>query len=995
MWERSVHEPTELARGGFAQRLGWYLEALGGASCSGPAVWWRLQFPYRASQVRHRGGATNVPTPGFVTRDDDGGDHGAAEPWVDCPRRKHLHAADPLGPVVAHGATEAPGFRSGLLRPGEDRLFRRASLQLDPFGENFFLGGLTLPNPNPSREELARFVELAVRLSGKRLPAGPLITAQRQASDEEGERRIWDVAFVHEGVRVTPAGCQLSAPLRQAFPAALSCRVPPGNSPLTFDRFEISDSEAIQRSVAVSQVHALIADVQRLYVVREAVRVGAGAEGRFYVVHFDGRREVLTVLDALGQVVASGPNERSFAFTGYEPDYLDGLKKVQTQIEVGDGQTALDTAFLDPTKVSCITPDGGQLYPTGFAICRNDMLVEPSLIPLQPQVAPRSDDDYTNPANAPVPVNVQPDPLGPQILLLNQVHGVGPIHGALNDVTVRPALSVPPAPWDAYLRTNVISEQPIGPSHHSELQAFHNAGKLQKFYATFDSRFEVLFQDRFRTSITVHWRPVFTGDDPVATTDFNNAKAGRFTIKFADARPVVNSQPASYALDATSDRSLFAHEYHHHIQESLAKDEGWNLVPNPAGDPDELFPGECPASQPCKRRFVVLEGLADGFAALEVRRGLLAPIFASTEPLGSLLSGCDNKSAYGSGNIGAGARSLCNKRAFGFWKEVEPTGGDTNACTWPSFEAGQFHTDRRLVVGGAMFGYERRFFDAGIGSAIPARHLLEAERTLQFTADGEVKYFGGLLSYLRSSPFAGLRRYEYTARSAFIEKGIFPPGVHFLAALATGDVDARPLVRCNTSECSAASALNLAALTLTMSGPLDWSSTAQAPEFDVFAVPGTRYTVATGPGNPNQVWLELSDNAAFSSAAGGVTTRDAQTFNPTARLNCSPSGFFRATPSAASWGSVAGSALLGGDRVYYRVRQCLASATGPDDPTACVVSTTATTPAYVRVHFEAGGCPAQCGVVGAESEREAWPWLALLPLAAGFVRRLVRRRGVQ
>jgi len=80
------------------------------------------------------------------------------------------------------------------------------------------------------------------------------------------------------------------------------------------------------------------------------------------------------------------------------------------------------------------------------------------------------------------------------------------------------------------------------------------------------------------------------------------------------------------------------------------------------------------------------------------------------------------------------------------------------------------------------------------------------------------------------------------------------------------------------------------------------------------------------------------------------------------------------------------------DTVYYRVGQCLASASGPNDPAKCVVSTTATTPAYVRIHFESGGCPSQCGVVGAESERASWPSLALLPRAAALSRRVVRKR---
>ncbi len=364
-------------------------------------------------------------TPANDEADDDGGYHGANEPWVDCPRRRHVRATDSLGPVVAHGAREAPGFRLGLLQPPGERFFRRSSLQLDPFGEELFFTGLSLPSQDPSREELARIVELAVRLAGKRVPAAPLVTAERRAPDEGGERRIWDVAFVHEGVRVTPAGCQLSAPATRLFPAALSCRVPSGDS----------------------------------------------ARGRVYVVHFDGRNEILTVLDAAGQVLASGPNEKSFAFNGYDPDYIGGLKKVQTQMEVGDGQTVhLDTALHDGTKVSCITPDGGQYYPTGFAVCGNDiLLVDPAVLG-QPLIAPRSDDDYTNPAKAPPPPQLPVDPLGPQLLLLTQQYGVGAIHGTLNDVTVRAAL-LSSTGWVHYVRddntagTLAARRRPHAPRH--------------------------------------------------------------------------------------------------------------------------------------------------------------------------------------------------------------------------------------------------------------------------------------------------------------------------------------------------------------------------------------------------------------------------------------------------------------------------------------------------------------------------------------------------
>jgi hypothetical protein len=928
-----------------------------------------------------------VPEPsGALPDEDDGGDHGASEPWVQCPRRRHARAADPLGPVVAHGAREAPGHRAGALRPSEYAFFRRASLQLDAQGEGFFFSGLSLPAPEPRNADVERLVTLAVRLADLRVLAAPTVTGQRREVERAGDRIVWDIAFVHDGVRLTPGRCELSAAAGQRAPATLSCRVPPGRAPLSFDRFAITDQEAVSRAAQHTRTAARIHDVDRVY------WVNGGARGRYHVVHFDGRREYLTVLDASGQVVASGSNEKAFVFDGYDPDYLGGLKRLSAHVGVGDGQsTHLDTASFDATRSSCLSddPDAGPGYSTGFAVCGNHVLLDDDLQLGQPLVAPRSDEDYTNPANAPTPSPaLPPDPLGPQLLLTNQAFGVAPIHGSRNNVTVRPALPSDLAGWPHYLRDDVPAARPMGPAHHAELQAFFLAGKLQRFYGLLDKRFEVFGQDRFRTELTVHWRPVFSTDEPEAGSDFNKARAGRYFFKIADARPTIASQPAPYALDGTSDGSLVAHEYHHHVQESLAKDDGWKLLPNPYGKPDELFPGDCPSKTACRRRVAVLEGLADAFAALEVRRGAVGPLFASTSPLAPLLNACNDKSAYGTGAVGDLTRVLCNKRAFGYWAEKEPVGGDTDACTWSATEAEQFGPYRQLVIGGAAFGYARRFFEAGIASLTPARHLLGAERSLQGTEDGEVRYFDALLKQLRAAPHVETRRYEHAARAASIEKGVFPAVIH---AFGAPGPDARPRVRCNVGECSEGAALAVSLATLTLSGPFVWASTAQPPELDVFAVPGDRYQAFTA--GYNLVWLELSDNAAFSAAAGAVT-RDGQAFQVAQRLNCSPPGFFRAAPTAQSWATVASAAGDGG-RVYYRVRQCLASASGPDDPGACVVSATQYAPAFVTLDLPPtpGGCSTRRGTEGGQGERGGWAWFALLPVAAALSRRRARRSG--
>ena len=45
---------------------------------------------------------------------DEPGDHGADQPWVRCPHRVKEGVADPLGPVISHGFSEAPGYEAGL-----------------------------------------------------------------------------------------------------------------------------------------------------------------------------------------------------------------------------------------------------------------------------------------------------------------------------------------------------------------------------------------------------------------------------------------------------------------------------------------------------------------------------------------------------------------------------------------------------------------------------------------------------------------------------------------------------------------------------------------------------------------------------------------------------------------------------------------------------------------------------------------------------------------
>ncbi len=79
---------------------------------------------------------------------DKGGNHEGA--WVECRHRHAELASDALGPIIAHGLPEAPGYRGGLLSPEQ----ARARLHLDVAGgnarvvwRNIALPALVAPSP--------------------------------------------------------------------------------------------------------------------------------------------------------------------------------------------------------------------------------------------------------------------------------------------------------------------------------------------------------------------------------------------------------------------------------------------------------------------------------------------------------------------------------------------------------------------------------------------------------------------------------------------------------------------------------------------------------------------------------------------------------------------------------------------------------------------------------------------------------------------------------
>ncbi len=887
--------------------------------------------------------------------------------------------------MVAHGPREAPGYRPRLLDGEQRRFLRRASLQLLPLTNGVLWTDLELTEADPARATLAHLVDGALRVAGKRVPAEVRVEARREIRDGDGAtRRLWDIAFRHQGVRVSPGRCQLQVEAGATSSASLACRLLEGDVPLSFGGFAITDDEAIQAAVVATDVPAVASDVQRVFDAAD----GASAAARFQVVHSDGRVERLTVLDGAGSVLTSGSNEHAFTFDGYDLDYLKGLKQLSAPVQVGYGQTGvLDSVDHIPGKENCpeASLPSDETYARGFVVCRNDIYYDKDTqTQTQPVVAPRPDNDFTNPANAPVPPALSVDPLGAQLLFFNQALPGSPlVHGTLTHITARPR--VEPGFGD-YARTDLAPEQPIGPAHHAELQLFYSVGKLQDFNSLLDPRFLVGGQDRFRTTLRSHWRGNATGEEPV---DENlGGRAGRFGVKVSDWSPeVIPGLPSlkQYAFDGTSDGSIVAHEYHHHIQESLAVDDGWTLLP----EQGVLFPDPTPENlcaapnQANCRRAQVLEGAADAFAALAVGRGVLGTLAAPERPLAELLNLCADNQAYGEMVIPGtvGARVTCSNRVFGFWQEGPSSGAPPCARSVNESAKKQYGAERRAVASGALYAFQRRFLDSGLGTFRPAHFMLEGQRALQEVTDNEVIYAQGLALYLRGQPTVETRRYEHTARAAFAEKGVFSAWIHVATMLSTGgDLDVRPIVRCDGCPYPD----EVSAQTLVMSGPFEWSSESEPPQFDVFAPPGSSYEKKLGPGG-NVVHLELADNPNFD-AAQGVVTDTVRAFSPTARVNCAPPGFFRTSPGAAQWQAVAESAAAKSGHVYYRVRQCLAGGS------PCIASTTPAVPAYLVLDIPAGGCNSGQCAASPRRARSPWPWLLAGLALAGVVRRKVRRR---
>ncbi len=899
-------------------------------------------------------------------------------PSGSCWQQQQPVGADPLGPPVSHGLHASPGYRPDQFDPVQERAFRAATLQETPSMGMLYWSGIELPSADPSGREMERLADAAVRLAGHSLPATPLNTMRREIRNEDSTQRTWSVGFTHGGVRVSPAGCVVRVESGKTTCASLSCQIPTQRL-VRFEPFSQPDALALARARRASGLlRATSTDLNRLYLASESL-----AEARFYVILSNGRQEHIVVLDGAANVLTVGDNTRGFTFRGYEPDYLTPPQTLDTSIPVGSNQSLLDTAPAQANRVNCEPPSSGVAYKSGFAICYNDALRDPFTSEYtQDLVAPRADFDFSNPASVLDSLPAQ------DLFFYGNAASVAAAHGTLTQVTGIPKEL---GPWLDYARLleGQGDEQPYGPAHHAELQAYYNMAKLQSFYSFFDPRFSPGGQDRFRTEVTVHWRPAF---DDLHGWQLNNARAGRFMLQVADAGVELNLTGWEEAMDGTGEFSVFAHEYHHHVQESLARDEGWTPFPGFK----VLFPHdevECTPAPDCKRRVHILEGLADAFGELAVGRGVHGTSSAPNLSLPDMLSKCDDREGFSPISaipqpLSSPAaplstpRLLCTSRVFGGW-EVHPT----DPCFNSSFQYDL--STRRSVVGGGLHLYQRRFREAGVGPVVYGQHMLEAQRVLKQLTANEMAYFSGLVNYLRSQPSVLTRRYEHTARAAFAEKGVFSTYAHFVAAgtLSVG-LDERQEYQCSSSNCTPARARTLSAATLTASGPLRWNfdpdlADVPIPTFEIFAPIGSAYDDQGLTLTQNRVWLEFSDAPDFTG--GTFFERTPVIVDALERINCAPPGFARPTVPSTIWRDAVRAAADADGRVYYRLRQCLDGAS-VDDPDNCIVSTTATSPAFTTVSFQ-GGTGCTCELPGRPLPRPGWPAAVFAAACASLVLR--------
>lgn len=795
------------------------------------------------------------------------------------------HPADPLGSVVAESPEQAPGWTRELLDSEQAAFLASPRLRVGALGRpnTLHYERLELPAANPSDAVVAHLVEGAVALAGVTLPGTISVGRSSTTSSDDGNHntipsyRVWDLKVTHDDVPISGALCSLIVEAGRASPATLTCRMP--EAPSTFDRFRTDVATADAAARTELGVTSALSTTYPIYMVD-----GQQALARFVsiVVDDDGHgRQV--VLDGDGTPLGTADREYSFTFNGHHIDHTQGFGQgLTTFLDVGEDQEEyLDTADHENGKLNCTGGDASNLgYQKGFVICGNDL----ATALLAPR--PNTGHDFTD---------VEHYTKG---TIMGQASAV-PFNGDPDFADY----------WneESYL-------------HHAELQAFYNADTIQRWFNLLAVKVTADAQDPYRLQIKVHSGTTSSGSVS------NNASATLHSMQMGDFR----KQGNAYAIEGQVDPTVFVHEYHHHVMESLAVEHGWSPKPLVVLQGCGMVGGSvlCP-------RDALHEGLSDAFALTYTtiyrdRTGVISDPWSTTNP-------CVNDTAYPDNPATSLIRNACNSVVHDYWK--------TNPDTFDPGDSLKYEIHRRgSAIFGALFKFQKRYRDANYGSIVPATPMIKAEEQLTEATDDERVYLDALLGVIRSVETYDTRR--QIAQAAFAEKNIFPTGGGSLCD-GGGNCDA----------------LDMLKKSLTMAGPINVAASANPPKLDVFAPRGTAYE--------STVTIELSSNDSFTNSPSGSVVSATVTV-PSTAYNNSPAGFFRYTPSQSDWSTVTANGTNA--RVYYRVRACLVDGTtcvntwveGSEEKAPFVkIATSGTSCSFRPPDAQGGGGGVACAIVAA------------------------------
>lgn len=907
-------------------------------------------------------GASKDTDAGGVDADEPGtsqSGHAAIEPWVACRGARHQLGTDVLGPVVAHGYVEAPGFRAGLLDADQLAAFGSSILRLGPKDAELRVSNVGRLTERSSNEQLKRYVDAALTLANRRNTYATSV--DRFWAGDTTTATSWDIVFQWRGIELLGFRCWVDSPAGEG--ATVSCVSPPTSPPTSTEPFSITTIQAEAIARATMQAPAALTFAHQRYLLATTEN-GQIAQARFLVDVQNGRDAYNVTLDGTGAVLDVRTVGRTFIFRGYDVSYNanDGPVVLESPIDAVPDIPALDTnpkALTAPVRCSGICSDpyrcGVPSVTSGIGVCGNAELTYTNDDGTTAFARPRGDGDFSNPGGP-------TDKFGPQLILERPL--LATTYAGHNETPSEKMFFSPDPATD--------EQKSTAPVHFAELQAFYSATKLQRWYELLGFRSCRSNSDckaplsSCEGGTPTHWG-LCGGNQSDRLQLYvlqGSAKNSTSTTPHSLSLGWLNSPVASpngdyqggtgHDFDMASEGSVFAHEYQHYIQYSVR--------------PPPFHPTEC--NEDCEYG-ALAEGMSDFYSAAYLHDSAVGRFLS---PVGFSRDYCAAPFNYfptiKSGTI-ANLRFACNTQYYKYWKTSPDTPGD------PSKDY-EIHL-RGQITFNALYTFHRRLVDAGLSETLVPGYVLRAQARVLQEHDDERILLDRLLAELLAQPNVQ-RRFTKTAQAKFEEKGVFP------SAGASRDS-----IVCNVADsCLTTDARDIMARTLVVEGPLeaqasgDPAVSSPPPLFDGFAPTGD--VLQQTAAGLTKVTVEFSTSRSFST----INASETWVIPSTSVGNNSPVGFFRLTPSAATWEAAVAAARTSPTRfVYYRLSQCLAS-----NPAACIYTSKDGGVDTPYIHLTLVGQPgpggSACTVSVGMANRKATAWLALL--GVGMAALLRRRR---